>query len=101
MAFWEQLAAGAVGQGGGGLSLDTSSRSSIGAAQFGAPVVNIAGFGGRASGSATQSGNFPTTRDDIPAAQLPSVAGVGLPSWAAPAGIFAAFALLAFVVKKG
>lgn len=102
MAFpWAALAGQAIGSG-GGLSLDTSSRSSIGPAQFGAPVVNIAGFGGRASGSATQSGNFPTTPENaVPAAVLPSMAGTGLPSWAAPAGILAAFALLAFVVKKG
>ena len=101
MAFpWATLAGQAIGSG-GGLSLDTSSRSSIGPAQFGAPVINVAGFGGRASGSATQSGNFPTTPGDVPAAPAPAIAGAGLPQWAAPLGILAAFALVAFAVKKG
>lgn len=91
---------GAVG-GGGGLSLDTSSRSGVGPGQFGGPVVNVAGFGGRASGSASQSGNFPTTNADVPAAAIPITAGSGLPSWAIPAAILGAFAVLAFALKRG
>jgi hypothetical protein len=93
---WEQFAAAALGSG-GGLSLDTSSRSSVGPAQYGPVVVNVAGFGGTSKGSASAAGTFPAANG------LDAGAGmnVGVPdSWILPAAVLGAAALIAVMLRR-
>jgi len=60
------------------------------------PVINIAGFGSKASGSASSN-----ARDDSAPADLFSSTGSGgLPGWVLPAGVLLIVAVVAVAILK-
>jgi hypothetical protein len=91
-----------LGSGGGSLSLDTSSRLTAGPLQAGPVTVSVAGFGGRASASATVPQY--ATQTHIPASGGTELAGGNAAlssSTQRNLAILGAFALAALVIYKG
>lgn len=97
MPFWD-AAAGLLGGGGGlsGLASSAPSQATAGPVSAGPVVVNVAGFGSKASGSASSS-----------ARDFPAQGGIaypdetGLPSWVVPAaGVALVLVLVLAIVKR-
>jgi hypothetical protein len=89
---------------GGALSSTPSSSLTAGPVTTGPKVINVAGFGSKSSGSATQSLTQaePDRGEYFPSTPSGSLAGVDVPPWVLPAvGVVLALGLVgAFVARR-